>query len=130
MLGVLANNHYLAFSFDDLALFADLLNGWFHLHCLYHTFLALNFGSTLRISQILFCAPSDASLGQVINRNLNGYAISGQNLDIVHTKFSRNMGSHDMPIGKFDLEASVGQRLNNYTFKLNYVILLCQNNPS
>ena len=41
MLGVLANNHYFAFSLDDLALFADLLNGWFHLHCLYHTFLAL-----------------------------------------------------------------------------------------
>ena len=45
MLGVLADNHYFAFSFDDLALFADLLNGWFHLHCLYHTFLAFNLGS-------------------------------------------------------------------------------------
>ena len=41
MLGVLADNHYFAFSLDDLALFADLLNGWFHLHCLYHTFLAV-----------------------------------------------------------------------------------------
>ena len=40
MLGVLADYHNLAFSFDDLALLADLLNGWFHLHCLYHTFLA------------------------------------------------------------------------------------------
>ena len=40
MLGVLADYHNLAFSFDDLAFLADLLNGWFHLHCLYHTFLA------------------------------------------------------------------------------------------
>ena len=40
MLGVLADYHNLAFSFDDLAFLADLLYGWFHLHCLYHTFLA------------------------------------------------------------------------------------------
>ena len=130
MLGVLANNHYFAFSFDDLALFADLLNGWFHLHCSYHSFLALNFGSTLRISQILFCTPRDASLGQVINRNLDGYAIAGQNFNIVHTKLSGNMSCYHMSIGKLDLEASVGQRLNHYAFKLDDIILLCQNNPS
>ncbi len=130
MLGVLANNHYLAFSFDDLALFADLLYGWFHLHCSYHSFLALNFGSTLRISQILFCTPSDASLGQVIDPNLNGLALPGQNLDIVHTKLSRNMGCYHMSVGKLDFEASVGQSLNHYAFKLDDVILLCQNNPS
>ena len=130
MLGVLANNHYFAFSFDDLAFLADLLYGWFHLHCSYHSFLALNFGSTLRISQILFCTPSDASLGQVVDRNLNGYAIPGQNFDIVHTKLSRNMGCYHMSVGKLDLEASVGQCLNHYAFKLDDVILLCQNNPS
>ena len=53
MLGVLANNHYFAFAFDDLALFADLLNGWFHLHCLYHTFLAMNFGSAYFALQVM-----------------------------------------------------------------------------
>ena len=41
MLGVFADNHYFAFSFDDLAFLADLLNGWFYLHCIYHTFLAV-----------------------------------------------------------------------------------------
>ena len=130
MLGVLANNHYLAFSFDDLALLADLLNGWFHLHCSYHSFLALNFGSTLRISQILFCTPSDASLGQVINRNLNGYAIAGQNFNIVHAKLSRNMGCYHMSVGKLDFEASVGQCLNDYALKLDDIILLCHNDSS
>ena len=85
MLGVLANYHDLAFSFDDLALLADLLYGWFHLHCLYHTFLALIWVQP-SLCVGLFCSPSDASLGQVINRNLNGDAISGQDLDIIHTK--------------------------------------------
>ena len=130
MLGVLANNHYFAFSFDDLALLADLLNGWFHLHCSYHTFLALNFGSTLRISQILFCTPGNASLGQVINRNLDGYAIAGQNFNIVHTKLSGNMGCYHMSVGKLDFEASVGECLNDYAFKLDDIILLCHNDSS
>jgi hypothetical protein len=33
MLGIFADNHYFAFSLDDLALFADLLYGWFNFHC-------------------------------------------------------------------------------------------------
>ena len=32
VLGVLADDHDLAFSLDDLALLADLLNGRFHFH--------------------------------------------------------------------------------------------------
>jgi hypothetical protein len=32
MLRIFADDHYLAFSLNDLALFADLLNGWFNLH--------------------------------------------------------------------------------------------------
>jgi hypothetical protein len=32
MLRVFADDHYLAFSLNDLALLADLLNGWFNLH--------------------------------------------------------------------------------------------------
>ena len=124
MLGVLANNHYFAFSFDDLAFLADLLNGWFYLHCSTIPFLLY------LDSAVLFRAPGNASLGQVINRNLNGYAIPGQNFNIVHTKLSRNMGCYHMSVGKLDLEASVGQSLNHYAFKLDDVILLCQNNPS
>ncbi len=35
MLGVFANDHYMAFSFDDLALVADLFNGRFNFHVYY-----------------------------------------------------------------------------------------------
>ena len=34
MLRVLAYNHYVTFSFYDLALVANLFNGWFYFHCL------------------------------------------------------------------------------------------------
>ena len=40
MLRVFADDHDFAFSLDDLALLADLLDGWFYLHCPYRTFLA------------------------------------------------------------------------------------------
>ncbi len=35
-----------------------------------------------------------------------------------------------MSVRQFDQKASVGQGLNHYAFKLNDIILLCQNNPS
>ena len=42
MLGVFADNHYLAFSLYDLALLADLFYGWFNLH-FYYTNPFLNY---------------------------------------------------------------------------------------
>ena len=41
MLGVLANHHDFTFSLDDLALFADLLNGRFNFHLVIIPFLSL-----------------------------------------------------------------------------------------
>ena len=73
MLRVLADNHDFAFSLDDLALLADLLYGWFNLHFIIPT---LSF---------LLCTPRDTSLVEVVNRNLNGHLITGQNSDIIHS---------------------------------------------
>ena len=123
MLRVLADNHYFAFSLDDLALLADLLNGWFYLHCSTMPFLLY------LDSAFLFCSPGNASLGQVVDRNLNGYAITGKNFNIIHTELARNVCSHDVTVGQLDFKGSIGQRLNNCTFKFNNVILR-QNNPS
>ena len=77
----------------------------------------------------LFGTPGNASLGEVIYRHLNGYAITGQNTDIVHAKLSRNVCGHDMTVGKLYLEGGIGQRLNHNTLKFNHIILW-QKNPS
>ena len=111
MLGVLADNHYFAFSLNDFALIANLLYGWFNLHFIIPTL------------SLLLCTPSDASLGQVIDRNLNGYAIAGQNSNIIHSKLSRYMSSNYMLIGKLYLEGRVGQCFNYDAFKFDNVIL-------
>ena len=34
MLRVFADDHYMAFSLDDFALFANLLYGWLYFHCI------------------------------------------------------------------------------------------------
>ena len=104
-----------------LGVFADLLNGWFHLHCV----------STIPFLLILqlFCSPGDASLGQVVDRNLDGYSVTRQYSDIVHSELSRDMSRYYMLVGKLYLEGRVGQCLNYSTLKFDNIILW-QNNPS
>ena len=80
-------------------------------------------------SAILLCSPGDTSLGQVIDRNLDGHAVTGQYSDIIHAKLSRNMSRYYMAVGKLYLEGGVGKCLNYCTFKFDNIILW-QNNPS
>ena len=136
MLRVFTNHHNLAFSLDDLALIADLLDGWFNLHC-YYTIpfcfgvLYVPRGYAFVESPVRgrsFCSPGDASLVEVVNRNLNRNAVTGKNSDIVHTKLARNVSCNDVLIGELHLEGGIGQSLNNRSLKFNCV--LRQNNPS
>ena len=78
---------------------------------------------------ILLCSPGYASFSEVVNRNLNGNAVAGQNSYIIHSELSRNMCSNYMLIGKLYLEGCIGQSLNYNAFKFNNIILW-QNNPS
>ena len=126
MLGILAYYHNAAFSLDYLALFADLLYGWFNLHCII-PYLSLRI--LLLLVAGLFCAPSDTSFCEVINRYLNRYLITGQYSDIVHSELAGDMCVHYMSVRKLNLEVGIGQRLNYRTFKFNNIILW-QNNPS
>jgi len=111
VLGVLADDHYFAFSLDDFALIANLLYGWFNLHFITPTL------------SLLLCTPSDACFGQVVDRNLYGDAVTGQNSDIVHSKLSRYVSRYYMLIGKLYLEGRVRQCLYYYAFKFDYIIL-------
>ena len=77
----------------------------------------------------LLCTPGYASLCQVVYRHLNGYAVTGQNSDIVYSQLSRNVRGHYVSVGKLYLEVGVGQSLNYRTLKFDNVILR-QNNPS
>ena len=117
MLRIFADNHYFAFSLYDLALFADLLYGWFNLHFIIPTL------------SLLLCTPGYATLGEIVNRNLNGYSVTRQYSDIVHSELSRDVSRYYMLVGKLYLEGRVGQCLNYRTLKFDNIILW-QNNPS
>ena len=87
VLGVLADDHNVTFSLDDLALFADLLNGWFNFHglpYLSHNYVLKTDGDQV----ILLCSPGDPSLCKIIDRNFDRDLISGEYLDIVHTELT------------------------------------------
>ena len=117
MLRVFADDHYLAFSLNDLALFANLFYGWFNLHFIIPT-LSLLLGS-----------PGYTSLCEIVNRDLNGNLVTRQYSDIVHSELSRDVSRYYMLIGKLYLEGRVGQCLNYRTLKFDNIILW-QNNPS
>ena len=117
MLRVLADNHYFAFSLNDLALFANLFYGWFNLHFIIPT-LSLLLGS-----------PGYTSLCEIVNRDLNGNLVARQYSDIVHSELSGDRSSYYVSVGKLYLEDCVGQCLNYRAFKFNNIILR-QNNPS
>jgi len=112
VLGILANNHHVAFSLDDFALFANLLDGRLNFHC----FIPFLFR--------LFFSPGDTTLRKIVSGNLNRYGVTGENFDIVHTKLARNMCGHDVTVGKLYLEGGIGKCFNNHAvFKFNQIVL-------
>ena len=117
MLRIFADDHYFAFSLNDLALFANLFYGWFNLHFIIPTL------------SLLLGTPGYTTLGEIVNRYLYGNLVSRQYSDIVHSELARDMSCYYMLIGKLHLEGRVGQCLNYRTFKFNNIILR-QNNPS
>ena len=109
MLRVLAYNHYGSFSFYDLAFVADLLNGRFNLH-------------VINTIPFLFRAPGYTAFGRVIYRDLDGYLVTGQNPNIVHSELSGQMRGDYHAVGKFDFEFGVRQRFDHLTFKFNNIV--------
>ena len=75
----------------------------------------------------LFASPGDSALCRIVDRNLDRYLISEQDLDIVHAELSGDMGGYDHIVRKLYLEGCVGENLNYRTFKLDDIVFR-QNN--
>jgi len=115
VLGVLTDYHDTTLALNDFAFFANFLDGWLNLHSVTIPFL--------------FGAPGNATLGQVIDRDLNSHLVTRQYPYIVHSEFTRNMGNHDVSVRKLYLKMCIGQRFQYNTLEL-YNIILRQKNPS
>lgn len=115
MLRIFANDHYFAFAFDNLALFAHFLYRRFNFHFL----------PPFR----LLCSESDSPLRKVIDRNLDRYLVARDYFYIVHTHFSRNMRCYYVSVSEFYFKNRVRQDFYDRAFTFDYV-LFSQNNSS
>gem|GEM_PF-2397388 len=80
---------------------------------------------------VLLVPISDTTTGEVIGRQLNLDAITGENADVMHTHFSGNMGQYFVAVFEFHAEHCVRQWLSYRSFQNDRVFFwLRQNNVS
>ena len=66
---------------------------------------------------VLLVPVGDPTTSQVVRRQLNLDAIAGQNSDVMHPHFPRDMGQNFVAVFEFDAEHCVRQRLGDRSFQ-------------
>src|SRR5262245_5812741 len=75
----------------------------------------------------LLVSIGDAAAAEVVRRELDLHAVTGEDPDVVHAHLPRDVGEHLVPVLELDAEHGVGQRLDHRALYQNRVILgLCQ----
>ena len=72
---------------------------------------------------MLLVAISDPTTSEVVRRQLNLDAITGENSDVMHPHLSRDVGQHLVAVFEFDAEHGVRQRLGDRSFQNDRVFL-------
>ena len=73
----------------------------------------------------LLASPGDPALGQIIRRHLNGYLVTGQDLNKVHSELAGNVCQNGVSVTDIYIEHSIRQRIGYDALNLDYVVL-CQ----
>ena len=64
-------------------------------------------------------------MGQIVRRHLNGYFVTGQDLDDIHPELAGNVRQNGVSITDIYVEHSIRQCIGNDALNLDYVVL-CQ----
>ena len=64
-------------------------------------------------------------MGQIIRRHLNGYLVTGQDLDKVHSELAGNVCQNGVSVTDIYIEHSIRQCIGDDALNLDYVVL-CQ----
>ena len=64
-------------------------------------------------------------MGQIIRRHLNGYLVTGQDLDKVHSELAGNVCQNGVSVTDIYIEHSIRQRICYDALNLDYVVF-CQ----
>ena len=121
MLRIFADNHHHSVAANYLAFLAYFLDGRFNFHFVVY--------SPFHLKLRLFSAPRYPPFGQVIDRNLDGDAVAGQDPDIIHPELTRYMRGYNVPVWQFHFKSRVWQTFHHNAFELDYIIFW-QNNHS
>jgi hypothetical protein len=137
---VLANDHDIAVTANDLALVADLLDAGVNLHNLFLVavivllcWLINGFPSFRRAvgryfpattarripRRDLLVAIDDPATGQVVGAQLNDHAVLREDADVVLTHLARNVGKNSVAVGQLNAEHCVGQSFDYSALNLD-----------
>ena len=70
----------------------------------------------------LLASPGDPTLSQIIRRHLNGYFVTGQDLDEVHAELAGNVCQNGVSVANVNLEHSIRQCISYDALNLDYVV--------
>ena len=73
----------------------------------------------------LLTSPGDPTLSQIIRRHLNGYFVTGQDLDKVHSELAGNGCQNRMAIADIHFKHGIGQVVGYDSLNFDYVVF-CQ----
>ena len=88
------------------------------------TFILFNLHMRINLLCLL-TSPGDPALGQIIGRHLNGYLVTGQDLNKVHSELAGNICQNGVAIADIYVKHSIRQRISYDALNLDYVVL-CQ----
>ena len=89
------------------------------------TFILFNLHMRTVVSYLLLTSPSDPTLSQIIRRHLNGYLVTGQDSNEVHSQLAGNVCQNDVAVANVNFEHRIRQRIGNDALNFDYVVL-CQ----
>ena len=89
------------------------------------TFILFNLHSETFVSCELLASPGDPTLSQIVRRHLNGYFVTGQDLDEVHAELAGNVCQNGVSVANVDFEHSIRQCIGYDALNFDYVVF-CQ----
>ena len=71
----------------------------------------------------LLTSPGDPTLSQIIGRHLNGYFVTGQDLNEIHSELAGNVCQYGVSVANVNFEHSIRQCIGYDALNLDYVVL-------
>ena len=73
----------------------------------------------------LLASPGDPTLSQIVRRHLNGYFVTGQDLNEIHSELAGNVCQNGVTVANVNSEHCIRQCIDYDALNLDYVVF-CQ----